>query len=290
MRSSSRVKLKNTSQDLEESNRTMSEYMYTETMSPCIGACEIDEKSGFCKGCARTRDEIANWRTQDDFYRYTVWSRLPYRSRQLGITRRRLPWDQRQIYSFILESVKNKSGVWAMGTVGADAEFIPAAQNNSFVARDGNEIKAEINGARLRFNVDENVRALACRAANSKEQERIVLAAKRKEGGLISNKVITCLGKDHGAIDRGARGHYLFDLGLGREDVRFCVQTDHPQLIELFSKFEGKDIWDVYDDLASQLIPLSPVRVVESALGRMEVTTKIRKIDEKTPLKSHTTL
>lgn len=33
--------------------------------SPCIGVCDIDESSGFCRGCFRTRREIADWRILD---------------------------------------------------------------------------------------------------------------------------------------------------------------------------------------------------------------------------------
>ena len=29
--------------------------------SPCINVCEIDPKSGLCKGCLRTSLEISNW-------------------------------------------------------------------------------------------------------------------------------------------------------------------------------------------------------------------------------------
>jgi predicted Fe-S protein YdhL (DUF1289 family) len=28
--------------------------------SPCINVCSLDEQ-GFCRGCARSRDEIAGW-------------------------------------------------------------------------------------------------------------------------------------------------------------------------------------------------------------------------------------
>jgi predicted Fe-S protein YdhL (DUF1289 family) len=33
----------------------------TEIKSPCIKICEIDNNTGFCKGCFRTLDEISNW-------------------------------------------------------------------------------------------------------------------------------------------------------------------------------------------------------------------------------------
>ncbi|WP_157015482.1 DUF1289 domain-containing protein [Mesorhizobium xinjiangense] len=29
--------------------------------SPCILVCSIDEKTGYCFGCGRTREEIAGW-------------------------------------------------------------------------------------------------------------------------------------------------------------------------------------------------------------------------------------
>ena len=35
-------------------------------MSPCIGICTIDRKSGFCLGCKRTIDEIGRWAMLDD--------------------------------------------------------------------------------------------------------------------------------------------------------------------------------------------------------------------------------
>ena len=30
-------------------------------LSPCISVCDMDEKSGYCKGCFRTREEIEWW-------------------------------------------------------------------------------------------------------------------------------------------------------------------------------------------------------------------------------------
>ncbi|MDD9876614.1 MAG: DUF1289 domain-containing protein [Magnetovibrio sp.] len=29
--------------------------------SPCIGVCELDLDRDWCKGCFRTRDEVARW-------------------------------------------------------------------------------------------------------------------------------------------------------------------------------------------------------------------------------------
>jgi len=32
-----------------------------EIQSPCIGVCSIDDTTGFCHGCYRTKDEIKAW-------------------------------------------------------------------------------------------------------------------------------------------------------------------------------------------------------------------------------------
>jgi uncharacterized protein len=35
-------------------------------MSPCIGICTLDPKSGFCLGCKRKIEEIGRWAMLDD--------------------------------------------------------------------------------------------------------------------------------------------------------------------------------------------------------------------------------
>ena len=48
-------------------------------MSPCIGICTIDRKSGFCLGCKRTIDEIGRWAMLDDPERQAIIDQLPGR-------------------------------------------------------------------------------------------------------------------------------------------------------------------------------------------------------------------
>jgi len=47
--------------------------------SPCILVCSIDEKTGYCFGCGRTRGEIAAWLTMTPDERRTVMEMLPAR-------------------------------------------------------------------------------------------------------------------------------------------------------------------------------------------------------------------
>ena len=53
--------------------------MVRRVMSPCIGICKLDQKSGLCLGCRRTIDEIGRWAMLDDPARQAVVDQLPTR-------------------------------------------------------------------------------------------------------------------------------------------------------------------------------------------------------------------
>jgi len=47
--------------------------------SPCILICSIDDKTGYCFGCGRTRDEIGSWISYSDTERRGIMAALPAR-------------------------------------------------------------------------------------------------------------------------------------------------------------------------------------------------------------------
>ncbi|MEM8652546.1 MAG: DUF1289 domain-containing protein [Pseudomonadota bacterium] len=47
--------------------------------SPCVLICSIDLKTGFCFGCGRTKDEIAQWTSYTDAKRSDVMNELEAR-------------------------------------------------------------------------------------------------------------------------------------------------------------------------------------------------------------------
>jgi prolyl-tRNA editing enzyme YbaK/EbsC (Cys-tRNA(Pro) deacylase)/predicted Fe-S protein YdhL (DUF1289 family) len=51
-------------------------------MSPCTDVCKIDPGSGLCRGCYRTRDEIASWSKIDDHARRALLVVLDTRKRE----------------------------------------------------------------------------------------------------------------------------------------------------------------------------------------------------------------
>lgn len=50
-----------------------------EVRSPCISVCEMDSRSGYCRGCLRTLDEIASWSVLDAEQKKAVLALLPSR-------------------------------------------------------------------------------------------------------------------------------------------------------------------------------------------------------------------
>jgi len=61
-----------------------------EIQSPCVSVCMLDEDSGFCTGCWRTRDEIAGWAAAGANERLAVLERLKHRQAANGVRPRRV--------------------------------------------------------------------------------------------------------------------------------------------------------------------------------------------------------
>lgn len=49
--------------------------------SPCTNVCQLDPRTGWCRGCARTMDEISRWPHANDDERRAILARLPERKR-----------------------------------------------------------------------------------------------------------------------------------------------------------------------------------------------------------------
>ena len=105
--------------------------------------------------------------------------------------------------------------------------------------------------------------------------QTIALALPRAQAGLKVNRVITDLGEDREAVRARDRDARLFDLGLGSDQIRFCVRTKEGQLAEKLTSFCGLALLDEGQAVMTLLQGSSPDRIVISALGRIEVYTPI---------------
>ena len=55
--------------------------MTEEVASPCISVCTMDENSGFCFGCYRTREEIQDWWDLDNVEKRKIIAAASQRAR-----------------------------------------------------------------------------------------------------------------------------------------------------------------------------------------------------------------
>ena len=53
--------------------------------SACTKVCTIDPRSGLCRGCGRTLDEIGRWMSFSESERNRIMSELPQRRAAYGI-------------------------------------------------------------------------------------------------------------------------------------------------------------------------------------------------------------
>jgi len=47
--------------------------------SPCVAVCQMQADTGWCWGCRRTLNEIAQWSNLDNFRRRAVWQVIALR-------------------------------------------------------------------------------------------------------------------------------------------------------------------------------------------------------------------
>lgn len=246
------------------------------TASPCIGICKLDDVTGFCLGCARTGDEIAEWTVQTSAWRSDCWNDLPARFQRLGVTCRRLPWNTHDIRTFVEQSLRPAEGTWVTGVVGAVAEFSTKPGEGTAVRWEGDWIEAFTAGGNLRFLIDDQVRALTFDPPETpSKDQKVVLAVKRERGRPPVARAIENLGPDSASVQRLDRELDLYDLGLGRKEARFCVRCSSGAARDGLAAAAGSALAEAMPTLAPALLQESPTRVIESALGRIEVSTPI---------------
>jgi hypothetical protein len=219
-----------------------------------------------------------------------VWQALPARFETLGQTCRRLCWETADIRAFVTDSLRRASGTWTAGVVGAVGEFAAMGGAPVQVEVEGGQVIAHTAGGRLRFWINDDVRALTFDAIDTPpERQRVVLAVKRGRGHPPPVQTLTDLGADGAAIDQEDRALRLFDLGLGRKEARFCVRCAPGPALEAVSAADGAFPQHL-SAIGPALLAESPARVIETALGRLEILTPIPPPGGTSPLGPHTHL
>jgi predicted Fe-S protein YdhL (DUF1289 family) len=253
--------------------------------SPCVGVCTLDPTTGWCLGCGRTGDEVARWIGLDDARRLAIWNELPARLDQLAVKARLLPWTRDELKRWIIGTLTDRKGTWVTGVPGAVAEFPVRPERPIEIEVNGAAIEAQATDAHLRLTLHDKLRGFAFAGAGP-----IVLALPRNRVTLPRVQGFTSLGVDRDAVGSRHRTHELFDLGLGRQYSRFMLRASSATFADMMRPHAGKALAHLLRDAGAAILQESPHRVVESALARIEVFTRIPLPGEKSPEGAHTHL
>lgn len=251
--------------------------------SPCVGICQLDDATGFCLGCGRTRHEIGGWMSMTEIDRDEVWSKLPDRLTTLSAQVRLMPWTKAELIDWAKDTVTARQGTWVTGAPGAVAEFPCTPDREIAIETTDEAVIARAPDASFRLRVNDKLRAFAF--ANNGP---IVLGLPKARASVLSHTTVQSLGTDADSIDEKHRNELLFDFGIDRKSSRFCIRTNDDALAAAMSTQAGKHWSEVMPAVGMQLLSTSPNRVVESAAARIEVFTPIPMPGSQSPSGAHT--
>ncbi len=161
---------------------------------------------------------------------------------------------------------------WSSGVFGALAEF----------ERDPGEDCNTLEGALLGWvtprgalAIDSEMRPLAlayeCLSPRPGRWQQGCVFCLPSQSLETGPSVLTDLGCDHDALRPEDREGRLFDMGIGRPGVRFCVRTNDQPLAALLVENSGSSLFDAANPAMAAIKAASPNRVVITPLGRIEV-------------------
>ncbi|MEM8707007.1 MAG: (2Fe-2S) ferredoxin domain-containing protein [Actinomycetota bacterium] len=206
--------------------------------------------------------------------------------------RRRLLPDKGSDLVAVLTELVRAPGTWTMGVPGAIAEFDTSNESPHVVVDatgDTATITAGCGTGSMRLDVEASTRTFAFGhevAAEELELHAIV----RTGAGLTPQLGLTELGPDPAPIGDVADDDLLFDLGLGRQPARFMIRTGDAELTDILRRVAGTPVSKIDPAVWQAIIEASPTRVVETALGRIEVTAPIPPAGGVSPAGCHTHL
>ncbi len=174
----------------------------------------------------------------------------------------------------------------SVGGFGALAEF----DEGDAVSRDEGDERLTLRNERGAISINWNFEAEACAFESVSARENAWLCGVGYLYPAVRctppSVVVTELGRDKAALDPTRRENYLFDLGAGLTNVRFCIRTADARLIDNLRRLAGQPVLNGGHSIIDEIIDVSPHRIVFNELVRIEVYQNIDR--HETPAGSHT--
>ena len=202
------------------------------------------------------------------------------------MTPRTFPPAEREPAALVAAHLAQPTTGWAVGMVGAVAEFMRAPTDDAesdcatsvVTARGALRIGVTPDTRIVRFTHDTS--GLGC----------IALCLPEVRARLNGRATLTELGRDEGALRHGDRDAFLFDLGSCSPFFDFCIRTTDVAAARRLRERAGTPLFTGGLALLTEIAAMQPHRIVCSRLARIEVYQPIAASEGTTPDGPHTHL
>ncbi len=194
---------------------------------------------------------------------------------------------EKEAESMLARHLADPASSWSVGEFGVLAEYHHVTPG----AADG-KLVASTRGGAIRIRPHPEIRVLAYETPSPNPRlwnHGIAFCLPEAVATMERRTGISELGPDRDSIFPADGESRLFDLGLARRCVNFCVRTADPALVALLRGAQGRSVLDD-GGLAAEIIAAGPVRVVESRLARIEISNPIPPPEGVSPDGPHTHL
>ena len=177
------------------------------------------------------------------------------------------------VEGLLAEHLREVTSSWSVGEFGVLAEF----HHRDATAAGKGAYTVATQGGAMRVTPHADTRILAYETPSPNPRlwnHGIAFCLPEAQARMDCRTGVTELGPDSGAIFEQSRHEVLFDLGLGRRSVNFCVRTTDPVLVGLLRSAQGQSVLE-RQDLNAAIVAAGPTRVVESRMARVEITNPI---------------
>lgn len=184
--------------------------------------------------------------------------------------------ERQRLVALLGEALEARLGSWAVGVVGATAEWLPDATGEVAVDADRHRLYASSADGALTIEVGETTRCFVARRRSGEITGLMLATPARRTATTVS------IGTDRD-------GAALVDLGLGIGSCTFAVRPD-TSLLAGIAPYVGRSWTELVDVLGAELVAASPPRVVATPVARIDVRAPIPPPDGESPSGSHTHL